>query len=159
VNKRQSDLTPEAIERSKAISRAYYIKNKKRITAQVEKYRKANPDKVRKWQTKHYEQNKTAIAAKAVLWKKKNVEKHRESSRRGGWRLAGMPEPTRPCPELCECCGRKSYRCLHNDHDHYQPDKFRGWLCSNCNLGLGLLGDTKAAIQLAAAYLERTGST
>jgi hypothetical protein len=41
------------------------------------------------------------------------------------------------------------------DHDH-QTGEFRGWLCKNCNIGLGLLGDDIAGIRSMLAYLERS---
>lgn len=56
-----------------------------------------------------------------------------------------------PKPELCECCGKVPFKwCL--DHDH-QSDKFRGWLCSKCNEGLGKLGDNLAGAINAVNYL------
>jgi len=54
---------------------------------------------------------------------------------------------------LCETT-QPSGRGWHLDHDH-ETGKVRGALCSNCNLGLGLLGDTVAALRNAVAYLER----
>ena len=51
----------------------------------------------------------------------------------------------------CDCCGKKSDRlCL--DHCH-KTGKFRGWICNNCNTGLGLLGDTKEGLDVAFKYL------
>ena len=44
-----------------------------------------------------------------------------------------------PEPKVCECCGSppKKTKKLHFDHDH--PRKiFRGWLCNDCNVGIGL---------------------
>lgn len=52
----------------------------------------------------------------------------------------------------CDCCGKKSDRlCL--DHCH-ETKKFRGWLCNNCNTGLGMLGDNKEGLNVAFKYLE-----
>lgn len=39
------------------------------------------------------------------------------------------------------------------DHDHL-TNRIRGLLCSNCNRGLGLLGDTSENIKNALKYLE-----
>jgi hypothetical protein len=65
------------------------------------------------------------------------------------------PSPTRPCPALCENCGRPpGERALHLDHDH-TAGKFRGWLCFACNSGIGKLGDNIAGLRRAIAYLER----
>jgi hypothetical protein len=64
--------------------------------------------------------------------------------------LRGLPEATRPCPAQCECCGKR--KATHLDHDH-KTDAFRGWLCGNCNRGIGQLGDDVQGIQNAMGYL------
>lgn len=67
----------------------------------------------------------------------------------------GMPEPTRACPIGCEACGNQNAgKSLHLDHCH-ETGVFRGWLCSRCNTGLGLIGDSIAAVMQVLAYLER----
>jgi hypothetical protein len=66
----------------------------------------------------------------------------------------GMPEPVRLRPEACEMCGRIQKKALHLDHDH-ATGKFRGWLCNQCNTGLGLLGDSITAVERAITYLRR----
>ena len=40
------------------------------------------------------------------------------------------------------------------DHDH-SNGRTRGLLCGSCNRGLGLLGDTLAALRRAVRYLEK----
>lgn len=78
------------------------------------------------------------------------------------WRkYLGMPEPTRPRPEECECCGKLETRLrtngarrrLHLDHDH-ETGAFRGWLCSHCNTAIGRLGDNLRGVRNAVRYLE-----
>lgn len=76
----------------------------------------------------------------------------REASRKHAWRAAGIPVPTRPEPEWCECCGRFLEKTPHNDHDH-TTGEFRGWLCSSCNMAIGLLGDSIEGVKKALAYL------
>jgi hypothetical protein len=39
------------------------------------------------------------------------------------------------------------------DHDH-QTGMFRGWVCTECNKALGLLGDTIAGLEMALSYLR-----
>lgn len=62
-------------------------------------------------------------------------------------------ETFRPRPEdgLCTLCRKKKTLCI--DHDHI-TGRFRGWLCRNCNAGLGLLGDTANSLIRAVSYLN-----
>ena len=89
-------------------------------------------------------------------WRSRNPGWLRER----GWRRRGLPFPTRPEPSACELClgpptkaggSKKPVLCL--DHDH-ETGLFRGWLCSRCNRGLGLLGDTLLKLKAAVKYLE-----
>ena len=66
--------------------------------------------------------------------------------------------PTRPKPELCECCGHfpTNKRGLHLDHCH-QTGRFRGWLCHGCNVGSGIT-DNIELLKLKIAYLERAAA-
>lgn len=70
----------------------------------------------------------------------------------------GLPEPTRPEPGYCECCGAREAggrgNEFHLDHCH-QSGIFRGWLCARCNLGIGRLGDTIESIERVLEYLKR----
>lgn len=56
----------------------------------------------------------------------------------------------------CEICGRHEDELrtrLHIDHCH-STNVFRGFLCSPCNTGIGLLGDTADHLSRALKYLE-----
>ena len=59
---------------------------------------------------------------------------------------------------LCAACDvdltTLPYKERHLDHDH-QTKFVRGWLCSNCNLGIGKFKDNPKALRQAADYLER----
>lgn len=57
-----------------------------------------------------------------------------------------------PKNSKCQCCGKKDK--LHLDHSHTKSKKFRGWLCSKCNVGIGNLGDTIIGVKRALRYLE-----
>ena len=63
-----------------------------------------------------------------------------------------------PTPQQCECCGvgfqNLNKRDIHLDHCK-KTDTFRGWLCKNCNVGLGMLGDDEEGLKQAIEYLER----
>lgn len=78
------------------------------------------------------------------------------SQRESHWRQKAMPEPTRPRPEVCECCGKENWagKVLCLDHCHNSA-VFRGWLCTKCNAGIGHLGDSLEGVLLAADYLRK----
>lgn len=61
--------------------------------------------------------------------------------------------PTRPAPAACEACKRVFVGTPHADHVH-GTDIFRGWLCGQCNTGIGMLGDNIEGLGRAIAYLE-----
>jgi hypothetical protein len=81
--------------------------------------------------------------------------------KRRGIAESDLPPPL--VPGHCDFCG-KPFKCskqTHWDHDHVLEDlgfhpleTHRGWLCSVCNSGLGLLGDTPQAIYKALNYLQ-----
>jgi len=59
----------------------------------------------------------------------------------------------KPLSNKCECCGRTDRR-LHLDHEH-DTNKYRGWLCQECNVGFGKLGDDiEAAVNLLSYVLK-----
>ena len=59
---------------------------------------------------------------------------------------------SRPVDSKCMCCGRIDK--LHLDHCH-NTEKFRGWVCKNCNVGIGHLGDKIEGIERALKYLKK----
>jgi hypothetical protein len=61
-----------------------------------------------------------------------------------------------PKPDKCECCLlpvilKKKWRLDHDHNDH----TFRGWVCENCNFGIGQLGDDIEGVVKALNYLLR----
>ncbi len=56
-----------------------------------------------------------------------------------------------PPPDNCECCGKETK--LQLDHCH-NTQNFRGWICVNCNTGIGKLGDSIEGLQKAIDYLN-----
>lgn len=71
----------------------------------------------------------------------------------------------RPRPECCELCGSPETH-KHNsggpkrlawDHDH-ATNKFRGWLCGDCNTTLGKAQDNPSLLRKMAIYVETAGA-
>ena len=60
-----------------------------------------------------------------------------------------------PKPNVCDCC-KKSTNKFVLDHDH-QTNKFRGWLCDGCNIGISRLGDNLDSVMNAVLYLKNNG--
>lgn len=57
----------------------------------------------------------------------------------------------------CQCCGLPEPikgRSLAWDHDK-KTGAIRGWLCSFCNMGIGMLGDNAEGVAKALAYLSK----
>ena len=88
---------------------------------------------------------------KAAGIKRSRKEYAREYDRRKAEKLAG-----RPRPDICEICHKPDpKKPMHFDHDH-ATGLFRGWICSRCNLSLGLVKDSVPILQSMAEYLSPT---
>ena len=71
--------------------------------------------------------------------------------------------PPIPANHTCPICNRTEIEIKGNaidkkgiwcaDHDHV-TNKFRGWLCHKCNLGLGNFADNATRLRSALTYLE-----
>ena len=62
-------------------------------------------------------------------------------------------------PQTCDCCGKipPNNRNWQLDHDH-KAGKFAGWLCKDCNVGIGKLGDTASSVTKSWMYTMSTRS-
>ena len=60
-------------------------------------------------------------------------------------------EAGRKKPKNCEVCDKTGRICF--DHNH-KTGKFRGWLCTKCNLILGLAGDDPELLKKLSKYLN-----
>jgi Recombination endonuclease VII len=130
--------------------------------ASHEKYRQAHPDRrkeaVARYRARNIDRVRAEGAIRSAAQRKANPEKAREAVRKCTHRTLGIPTPTRVRPILCECCGGvPEKRAFSVDHCHVSG-VFRGWLCSKCNAGIGMLGDSIDGLMKAVRYLERAAS-
>jgi len=54
-------------------------------------------------------------------------------------------------PKVCEICGRDGIICY--DHDH-ETGEFRGWICTQCNIILGMAKDDKDILYKIIEYIK-----
>jgi hypothetical protein len=89
------------------------------------------------------------------LKSKIDFEKRAAHSRRHAAKKNGYVEctvfPPRPTDSRCDICSRVKKLVL--DHDHH-TGAFRGYICRDCNMGLGKLGDNLDGLLRAVEYLK-----
>jgi hypothetical protein len=134
------------LEASRTRRREGYWKNRDVELAANREYRAQNAERVRSTQARRYQEHGDRLRLKSRLWGERNIARRRLR--------VGLPAPTRPEPTVCECCGgppRKNSLAL--DHCH-ETGVFRGWLCADCNLAIGALGDNSIGLLHAISYLQ-----
>lgn len=118
-------LRPHCKACEKIQHKAYYERNKDRLSERAKIYRKAHADRGLAYQ-------------RAYQLRKQTLE-------------AGRPPPG--LCELCNEPPSRHSR-LSWDHCH-QTGAFRGWICERCNLTLGRVRDSAELLRRMADYLER----
>lgn len=134
-----------------AESQRYWRENKEKIVAK----RKVNPapsrDRERvnayakSWRDEHPERVKAA----QKRYNSKNPRRGLARQRVKREQQAGRPKPT-----ACEICSSSDRR-IAFDHCH-RTGKFRGWICTYCNVILGYINDDPDHLRKLIAYLEAT---
>ena len=136
-------------ERMLKNQRAYRARNKERILATLKDKRANDPDfRARKRESdRRYRLANPDRAKNADLVKKYGItlEQYREMKAAQGGRCA-----------ICERVpvGEGKRGTLAVDHCH-ATGCVRGLLCESCNRGIGLMGESVAALTKAALYLQR----
>lgn len=118
------------------------------LQADAKAWRKANPERnkqnMRRWREK---------SGETLRAKKREYERGRGRDLRYGLAAGqydGMYAAQQGC---CGICGEPvEVLCVDHCHD---SGAVRGLLCSNCNTGIGMLGDDIAKVRAALAYLEK----
>lgn len=124
-------------------------KNRQKRNAYSRKYYAANREVLNAYQRAYYLKHRIEFRRRArARWVLDRTRLLKRAKKQYA-RLMGVR------PTKCECCARVvTHRRLHRDHNH-TTGKFRGWLCSQCNVGLGMLGDTRRGLLRALRYLGR----
>lgn len=67
------------------------------------------------------------------------------------------PVPSLDTPYSCDCCKKNIFttKTIQLDHCH-ETGQFRGWLCKECNISMGNLGDNVIGLTRAIAYMNKT---
>jgi len=124
-------------------------KTKERATAK--KWRAANKEKVRGYNQKAYAKLPEGYqAAQSRKWRAANPEKkatefEKYKQKHPNWfKKQTTRRTTEPTPQRRPCL----------DHCH-ETNRFRGWLCSNCNISLGLAGDSPEGVRKLLDYIVR----
>lgn len=110
---------------------------------------------------------KAAQRAQIDRWNEDHPEERKAATKRSGIRRRrtrhNLPVDF-DIPKACDICGVETE--VHVDHDHRCcPGKYScgkcvgGFLCNNCNNGLGRFNDDPELLRAAAAYLERARVT
>lgn len=133
-------------EKVKAAQSKYTAANKARRVA----WAQANPDKMAESKARYRATDQGRGRHAALQAKRRAIDP--QKARAAARRAQGMVDPTGemrigPC-EICSTPGA-----LHLDHDH-ETGAVRGWLCGNCNRGLGMLRDSPLLLKSAIHYLE-----
>lgn len=106
---------------------------KKCDAERFQKYKEANPEKVRE------------------SWRKAaNKRNHTRRLETYGLSHGEYDELLEKCGGKCEICREEDATCIDHDHD---TGEVRGLLCNNCNTGIGMLKDSPAILESAIAYL------
>lgn len=124
----------------------------------LEQWRIDNPDKKKEQKRRHYEKNKEKYKIIAKLSQEKNKERYASLAliRKYGITLNQynwLREQQNYCCAICGESEAKYEKKLVVDHDH-ETGKIRKLLCTNCNVGIGMLKDNPNILDSAAKYLR-----
>jgi len=161
-------MTHKDPEAERVYQREYRAKNRERLRAYdqarnakrkeaAKKYRQAHREEARQREKLRNKADRAAYkrerrrTGKGIDAAKAAERRRPTKARKDKELLAG-----RPTPDVCDACGRPpTKRGMHFDHNH-RTGHFRGWLCNQCNVCLGLVNDDTQILRKLLVYLERT---
>lgn len=137
-----------------------YERCKKRRINNIDETRAYDRKYQKKLRDSYSEEERAALNARGRVRNKKryweNPEFYREKDRIRFLKNSGRRREERagrPKPFICEACG-DPHKIIVFDHCH-SSGKFRGWVCSPCNLAIGFAKDSPAKLREMANYLEK----
>ena len=123
-------------------------KEKERRKLNQTRWRKNNPEKVKKLRRAWYTKYPLKVKKMRLIKTLKDL----------GMKKDDYNKIYDRCQGVCESCGKKNYHKLYErlclDHWH-DTGKFRGYLCHRCNSALGMLGDSKTNVLLLLNYITK----
>jgi hypothetical protein len=144
---RYANETPEQRAKRNEYQKEYVKNNPENILANKRRYREKNREKLRAAHHAYIRDDNGKPNAKYLHRKKRTIERRAADLET----LAGRPKPL-----LCEVCGGPPSDRAGMNFDHcHTTGRFRGWLCRNCNVTLGLVGDNSQRLRALADYLDR----
>jgi hypothetical protein len=140
------------IENKAEYRKAWRLANPERAAAHGKRWYDANAETKRAARKRYYYENGGHKPPTDLA----EIEARAASTRRHIAKKKGFAEcteyPPRPADGRCAICTR--VRKLVLDHDH-TTGAFRGYICRDCNMAMGKLGDSIDGLRRALAYLER----
>lgn len=135
-------------EKYKAYHKEYYRVNKKKLNAKNSEYYYNNLEKCKELMAKRRQAKPEEYRNRMLLRIGWSQDKYNEAfvEQKGKCAICGAP------PEECR------YGVLAADHEHVQPPKSRGLLCTMCNVGLGAFKDNPTVLANAIQYLRKNSS-
>ena len=134
---------------SKEKRKKYCDKNRDRLNRQQKEWRAKNIDKEKEYRKRWYLRSRSPEQLEKEKWAQ---IKYRYDLEKEDYERILEDQDNK-----CKVCGKefdsnsRSTR-LHIDHCH-GSDEVRGFLCNNCNIGLGYFCDDPKILQSAAEYL------
>jgi hypothetical protein len=146
-------------EQENARNAAWRAANPEEVKAESAAYRRTHPEEAGAWARAHPEESRRLV----ITWNKAHPGYASSQARRRNYGMTqeeydAMLEKQHG---KCACCGRsnsgsansRAYAPLFVDHDH-KTGKVRGLLCHQCNIALGMLGDSEERIRQLLDYVR-----
>lgn len=122
-------------------NRRYYKKNRKKLREYSRNYLKNNRERILGHKRKYFKNNREHILG-------------RRRENRYGIKPEQFNALVLKQKGRCKICGTKPKLSLCVDHCH-KTKKWRGLICADCNIALGLFKDKVINLKEAVKYLER----